>query len=63
MKAVVNTDKIDELSRDIGEENLPMLFSIFIGELVDYAEALLYPSNLKMLGSARINWCSVKTPI
>ncbi|BCL70475.1 Phosphorelay protein luxU [Vibrio nigripulchritudo MADA3029] len=40
MKAVVNTDKIDELSRDIGEENLPMLFSIFIGELVDYAEAL-----------------------
>lgn len=40
MTKIINTDKIDELSRDIGEENLPMLFHIFIGELLDYAEAL-----------------------
>jgi|GEM_PF-736945 len=41
MKKIINTEKIDELSRDIGEENLPMLFHIFIGELIDYAEALV----------------------
>ncbi|USD66112.1 Hpt domain-containing protein [Vibrio sp. SCSIO 43136] len=40
MTRVVNTDRISELANDIGEENLPMLFNIFIGELMDYAEAL-----------------------
>jgi DNA-binding transcriptional MocR family regulator len=32
-------------------------------KIVSDALSALYPSYLKMLGSARINWCSVKTPI
>jgi two-component system phosphorelay protein LuxU len=44
MKSFVSTEKIDELSHDIGKENLPVLFSIFIGELEEYAQALSHGS-------------------
>ncbi len=38
---VLNQTKIDKLAKDIGEENVPMLVQIFLGELVTYKQSLV----------------------
>jgi|CEGD01.1.fsa_nt_gi two-component system phosphorelay protein LuxU len=37
---VLNQSKIEKLAREIGEENVPMLLEIFLGELVAYQQSL-----------------------
>lgn len=37
---VLNQSKIDRLASEIGEENVPMLLDIFLGELTQYIEVL-----------------------
>ncbi|EEW10783.1 quorum-sensing phosphorelay protein LuxU [Vibrio mimicus] len=36
MREWINQSKIDLLAREIGEENVPILVNIFLGELNDY---------------------------
>lgn len=36
MATYLNSEKLDELSYEIGQENLPVLLDIFIGELNSY---------------------------
>nr|WP_181460958.1 quorum-sensing phosphorelay protein LuxU [Vibrio diazotrophicus] len=40
MMDVLNQSKIEKLAREIGEENVPMLLEIFLGELVAYQQSL-----------------------
>lgn len=37
---VLNQSKIDRLASEIGEENVPLLLDIFLGELTQYIEKL-----------------------
>lgn len=37
---VLNQQKIDELSMEIGSDNVPVLFDIFLGEMDTYIENL-----------------------
>jgi two-component system, phosphorelay protein LuxU len=36
----INKDKISVLAKEIGEENVPMLLDIFLGELISYVDNL-----------------------
>ncbi len=38
--AYLNSNKIDELCNEVGEENLPVLLEIFLTELYEYQEIL-----------------------
>jgi len=38
---VLNQSKLDKLALEIGEENVPLLVQIFLGELVTYKQNLL----------------------
>lgn len=40
MTTYLNTDKIDDLCNEIGQENLPVLLDIFLGELNEYQVAI-----------------------
>ena len=40
MIKVLNQQKVDELAGEIGQENVPVLLEIFLGELKDYYEHL-----------------------
>ncbi len=37
---VLNQSKIDKLAMEIGEENVPVLVQIFLGELITYQQSL-----------------------
>ncbi|MGF1755105.1 Hpt domain-containing protein [Vibrio makurazakiensis] len=37
---ILNQQKIDELAGEIGQENVPVLLNIFLGELNSYVDAL-----------------------
>lgn len=37
---ILNQQKVDDLAREIGEENVPVLLDIFLGELSTYIETL-----------------------
>lgn len=37
----MNQTKIDKLAKDIGEENVPLLVQIFLGELKTYKQSLV----------------------
>ncbi|MDB1123457.1 Hpt domain-containing protein [Vibrio algarum] len=41
MTIYLNTAKIDDLCNEIGQENLPILLDIFLGELNDYQVTLM----------------------
>ncbi len=38
---IMNQTKIDKLAKEIGEENVPLLVQIFLGELVTYKQSLV----------------------
>jgi len=38
---VLNQSKIDKLAKEIGQENVPLLLQIFLGELVTYKQSLI----------------------
>ncbi|MGX9418954.1 Hpt domain-containing protein [Vibrio sp. WJH972] len=38
--ALINKDTLDQLANDIGEESVPMLLDIFLGEIGDYINTL-----------------------
>jgi len=40
MTKVLNQQKVDELAGEIGQENVPVLLEIFLGELKGYYEHL-----------------------
>ncbi|WP_165310647.1 quorum-sensing phosphorelay protein LuxU [Vibrio ziniensis] len=40
MMEVLNQSKIEKLAREIGEDNVPLLVEIFLGELVAYQQSL-----------------------
>ena len=40
-KEVLNQQKIDELSDEIGSENVPILLDIFLGEMNSYVDLSL----------------------
>ncbi len=41
MREWINQSKIDLLAKEIGEENVPILVNIFLGELGDYQSKLV----------------------
>lgn len=41
MREWINQSKIDLLAKEIGEENVPILVNIFLGELNDYQSKLV----------------------
>jgi zinc transport system substrate-binding protein len=57
----VNKGELDPLAVSIKVQ--PGAYFDFLKSLGTQFSSCLYPSNLKMLGSARINWFLVKTPI
>ncbi|MGF1842575.1 Hpt domain-containing protein [Vibrio clamense] len=53
---ILNQDKINDLARDIGDENVPVLLDIFLGELSSYIETLTSSDDAKaMINLAEIS--------
>ena len=50
MREWINQSKIDLLAKEIGEENVPILVNIFLGELNDYQSKLVSDTVADKLG-------------
>ncbi|PAR56586.1 phosphorelay protein [Vibrio metoecus] len=50
MREWINQSKIDLLAKEIGEENVPILVDIFLGELGDYQSKLVSEQVVDKLG-------------
>ncbi|PAR31967.1 quorum-sensing phosphorelay protein LuxU [Vibrio metoecus] len=50
MREWINQSKIDLLAKEIGEENVPILVNIFLGELGDYQSKLVSEQVVDKLG-------------
>ncbi|MHC6526678.1 MULTISPECIES: quorum-sensing phosphorelay protein LuxU [unclassified Vibrio] len=53
MMEVLNQNKIEQLANDIGEENVPVLLGIFLGELESYIAYLSDPAAADKLSYLR----------
>ncbi len=47
--AVIDIEKIEQLISDVGSENAPMLFEMFLGELQTYKQQLQHQVELTVL--------------